>query len=67
MVTALLVGGLAAADESAPEMDFIAYLGLWEESDEEWMLFDESEETTDEERTDPAPTGEASAEKDDEE
>ena len=62
-----MVSGLVAADEALPEMDFIEYLGLWEESDEEWMLFDESEETTDEERTDPAPTGEASAEKDDEE
>ena len=65
-IATLFIGGLVAADEAAPDMEFIEYLGLWEESDEEWMLFDESEETTDDKRSDPAPDGKESPEKDDE-
>ena len=57
-----------AADDEVPEMDFIEYLGLWEESDEEWLMFHEEDEQIAEsdERIDPAPQGNESAETDDE-
>jgi hypothetical protein len=36
---------LAVADEEIaeeiPEMEFFEYLGMWEETDEEWLMFDE--------------------------
>ena len=62
-------GMVLAADNELPEAEFLEYLGSWEESDEEWLIFDidggqmvaESDE-----RIDPAPEGEESAEEDDE-
>jgi len=66
MVCSLLV----AADEVLPEIEFIEYLGLWEDSDEDWVLFSDSfnadKRAKNEERSDPAPEGEESTEKDDE-
>ena len=42
IVTLLLGCGLVlAADEELPELEFLEYLGSWEESDEDWLLFDE--------------------------
>ncbi len=35
------VGPAAAADDELPELDFLEYLGSWEESDEDWELFRE--------------------------
>lgn len=58
-----------AADDEMPEMDFIEYLGMWEESDEVWLVLDDEEAqlaADSEKRTDPVPDGEESAEKDDE-
>ena len=58
-----------AADEETPEMDFIEYLGMWEESDEVWLVFEDENAqlaAESEKRTEPVPDGEASAEKDDE-
>lgn len=75
-LTALLLGtaGMVAADEELPEMDFLEYLGMWEESDEEWLALADDESLNDEamlaadseERIDPAPQGEESKENDDE-
>ncbi len=31
------------ADDDAPELDFLAYLGSWQESDEEWLAIAEWE------------------------
>ena len=65
---ALLLGcslGLAADDE-LPEEDFIEYLGSWEESDEEWLMFDVPVAADAEERSDPVPEGEESTETEDE-
>jgi hypothetical protein len=66
MVCSLVV----AADEELPEIEFIEYLGLWEESDEDWVLFSDSfdadKRAKNEQRSDPAPEGEESTEKDDE-
>jgi hypothetical protein len=55
-----------AADEEAPDMEFLEYLGLWEESDADWLIFDEVVTADTEERSDPAPEGEESTEKTDE-
>ena len=55
-----------AADDEIPDAEFLEYLGLWEESDEEWLIFDEPITADAEERSDPVPQGEESAEKKDE-
>ena len=66
----LLVSALAlASDEDAPDMAFLEYLGMWEESDEEWLAFEEETDsvaTDSDQRIDPVPDGEESKEYDDE-
>ncbi len=62
-------GALLAADTELPDVEFIEYLGLWEESDADWMLFAEEvreQVVADDTRTDPAPEGKESAESNDE-
>ena len=56
------------ADDDVPEIEFLEYLGMWEESDEDWMMFEESDDTrkATQERSEPAPEGEDSMEKSDE-
>ncbi len=72
LLPALVLGcGLVAAEESeAPEAEFIEYLGMWEQSDSEWMMFepDDAQATAEIEaqRSDPVPQGEESKELDDE-
>ena len=69
MICGLLLcgnGGITAAEEEPPEIDFLEYLGMWEETDEDWLLFEGSMAAETEERSDPAPEGEESTEKDDE-
>ena len=64
-----LCGVPAAAEEEkaeSPDMEFLEYLGMWEESDEDWQLFNEETVAENEERSDPAPEGEESREKEDE-
>lgn len=67
-VVALLLGcGLVlAADEELPDLEFLEYLGSWDGTDEDWLLFDEPVTAEVEERNDPAPKGEESTEKTDE-
>ena len=60
------VGAVAAAEKEEPEADFLEYLGMWEESDEDWLILDETTIADHEERSDPAPDGEESTEKEDE-
>jgi len=59
-----------AQEEQPPEADFLEYLGMWQESDEDWMLLENmqvAENTTDnEERSDPVPEGKESTETNDE-
>jgi len=70
----LACGGVALAQESeTPDLAFLEYLGSWEGSDEEWVLFSEEEvsgsDNGDEGKpgeTDPAPQAENVAELDDE-
>lgn len=68
MAFAILGGNVASAEE-VPDLEFLEYLGSWEESDEDWLLFnklDAEQAAADAERSDPAPEGEESTEKDDE-
>ncbi len=56
----------AMADEEMPDMDFLEYLGMWEASDEEWLLLDEDAVADNKERSEPVPEGEESTETNDE-
>ena len=55
-----------AADEEIPDAEFLEYLALWEESDEEWLIFEEPVTVDAKERSDPVPEGEESTESNDE-
>jgi hypothetical protein len=55
-----------AADDEVPDAEFLEYLGLWDESDEDWLILDRLVIADAEERSDPVPEGEESAEKTDE-
>ena len=60
---------ILAADSEQPDLEFLEYLGLWDESDEDWVVISESvgaQAATDEKRIDPASKDEESAEKKDE-
>ncbi len=62
-------GIVAADDDVMPDMEFLEYLGSWEESDEDWVLLTDivSEQIASEDkRTDPASKEEESVETDDE-
>ncbi len=42
LCASIACGGMAAAaDDELPDPEFLEYLGSWEESDEDWLLFDE--------------------------
>lgn len=60
------VGVVCAEEQEVPDVEFLEYLGMWEESDEDWLLLEEAMAAETEERSDPAPQGEESMEKDDE-
>ena len=62
-------GIVGADDDVMPDMEFLEYLGSWEESDEDWVLFTDtvSEQfASKDKRTDPASKEEESVETDDE-
>ena len=63
-------GAVVAADEEVmPDMEFLEYLGSWEDSDEDWVLLAaEAVEqiAAEQKRTDPASKEEESVETDDE-
>ena len=67
-VTALLLGCslVLAADEEIPDPDFLEYLGMWDESDEDWVIFDEPVTADAEERSDSETENDESTEKTDE-
>ncbi len=69
LACALCFGAPAFAEEGTDELDaeFLEYLGMWEESDEEWLLHEDTLAAADlEERSDPVPDGEESTEQEDE-
>ena len=65
LVLALGAAGTAlAAETGGPEMEFVEYLGLWEETDEEWRMVEHQMSLESGERIDPVPEGEESREDD---
>jgi hypothetical protein len=65
----LCMSGTAVAEtdeDEGPDMEFLEYLGLWEESDEDWLLIEEEVVAENDERSDPVPDGEESVETEDE-
>lgn len=69
LVCGLCLGAAAGAEEQPeanPEAEFLEYLGMWEQTDEEWLLHDDAETVVVEERSEPAPEGEDSTEMEDE-
>ncbi len=63
---ALCFGPVLAADDDAPESDLLEYLGMWEESDEDWLMLDETSIAEKEEQSGAEGEGEESPEKEDE-
>lgn len=57
---------IGAEEDETLDVEFLEYLGMWEETDEEWLLLDETMTADSEERSDPVPEGEESMEMDDE-
>ena len=68
LLGSLLMGcsPVLAADDEIPDAEFLEYLGLWEESDEDWLIFNEPITADIEKRSDPVPEGKESTEKTDE-
>ena len=59
----LCLGAAAMAEEELPpDAEFLEYLGMWEETDEDWLLLDEFRLVENMERSDPVPEGEESTE-----
>ena len=59
----LCLGAAAMAeDELPPDAEFLEYLGMWEETDEDWLLLDELRLLENMERNDPVPEGKESTE-----
>jgi len=69
LVCGLCVGTAAAEEdqpEPSPDVEFLEYLGMWEQTDEEWLLHEDQDTAVVEERSEPVPEGEASTEMEDE-
>lgn len=49
---------MAVADEELPDMEFLEYLGSWEQDDAEWLIFDLSDETENVDESADAESGE---------
>jgi len=69
----MLVCGLAltgagwAGEAEAPDMAFLEYLGMWEESDEDWVLLEDDDVVASNlEKVESEPKKEDSVEKEDE-
>jgi hypothetical protein len=52
-VAALLFAPGTRAEDEAPDLDFLAYLGSWQENDEEWLAVAEWEGEDEEEARSP--------------
>ena len=61
-----LSAGVLAEEEPLADAEFLEYLGMWEETDEEWVLQDEILTAESEERSDPGSEDEESPENEDE-
>ncbi len=61
-----LSGAAIATEEEVPDLEFLEYLGMWEETDEEWQVLEEKAVAGNEERSDLVSEDEESMEKKDE-
>ena len=61
-----LGAGAMAEEEEVPDAEFLEYLGMWQESDEDWLLLEAIHTAEIDERSDPVPNGEESTEMKDE-
>ena len=61
-----LGAGMTAAEEPSPDAELLEYLGMWEQTDEEWLLQEGLLTAEEEERSEPAKEEEESPEKEDE-
>jgi len=61
-----LVAPTLAEEETAPDSEFLEYLGMWEETDDEWLLHEQMEQAAAETRSGPAPESEEPRENEDE-
>ena len=67
LVCSLCLGApTLAADDASPDAELLEYLGMWEQTDEEWVLQDGLLTEEEEERSDPAKEEEESPENEDE-
>ena len=67
LACALCIAGAAAAgNEGALDVEFLEYLGEWEEADDDWLLFDEAGPTIASEQDEPADKEAETPEKEDE-
>jgi hypothetical protein len=69
LVSGLCIGAAAAGEdqpEPVPDVEFLEYLGMWEQTDEEWLLHEDQDTAVVEERREPVPEGEVSTENEDE-
>ena len=67
LVCSLCLGAVAMAEEEPPPDEaFLEYLGMWEETDEDWLLLNEIAVLENMERSDLVPEGEESTETEDE-
>ena len=65
IAAALLLGSTAAPGETLPPAELLEYLGSWEGSDDEWLIFDEQEPPGPEKkRSDPEQHGDEATEED---
>jgi len=64
LLVVLLTGPalVLAADEAEPDMEFLEYLGMWEETDEEWLIFEEAGDGEERVAADSADASEQAAE-----
>ena len=51
-----------AEEEQPPDEEFLEYLGMWDETDEDWLLLEEITLVEKIEQSDPVPEGEESTE-----
>ena len=66
-VCSLCLGaGSLAAEEPPPDAELLEYLGMWEQTDEEWLLQDGVLAAEEGERSDPAEEEEESPERENE-
>ena len=61
-----IAGAASAGDEESLDVEFLEYLGEWDEADDDWLLFDEAGPTAASEQDEPVEEEAETPEKEDE-